>query len=247
MPQINPNDYDRVLDISRYQQDVDALKIKNSGVLGVYAKACEWFWWNSDPRYEDPKWQDNARKISDAGMFLGAYEFYRSKDRKPIKQAEWFRQVVGEHPVDFIVIDVEKIELASVWQFTEDLIEHVAAVQRLFGVMPWIYTRKTFWDYAVAPAVPYDWHEHPLIAAHYNYYISRPWIPREWMNHNEREVLWQISDRWANPGVAGNVDLNLVTDTDRFYELMGKEIPPTLEEQIVRLEKRVEALEQYHT
>lgn len=248
---INPLNYDRVLDVSRYQLDIDAQKIKDSGVVGVYAKACEWFWWRSaaygGPRYEDPYWEKNAKQISDAGMYLGAYEYYRSKDRKPTEQAEWFREVAGDHPIDFVVIDVEQKELLSFWQFTEDLIEHTKEVERLFGVKPWIYTRKTFWDYAVAPALEYDWHEHPLIAAHYNLYIDKPWVPTPWSKEGEREVLWQISEKWQNPGVKGSVDLNLVTQTDRFYELMGKPLPPSLEEQVADLQSRVAVLETYHS
>lgn len=247
MPMINPLEHDRVLDLSRYQLDIDAQKIKDSGVVGVYHKACEWFWWRSDPRYEDPYWGVNSQKISDAGMFLGAYEYYRSKDRKPKEQAEWFREVVGDSPVDFVVIDVEQNELTSVWRFTEDLIAHTKEVQKLFGVVPWIYTRKTFWDYAVAPALEYAWHEHPLIAAHYNYYMSSPWVPRDWSVEGEREVVWQISDKWRNPGVQGACDLNLITQPDQFYKLMGYELPPTLEEQVADLQSRVAVLEAYHS
>jgi GH25 family lysozyme M1 (1,4-beta-N-acetylmuramidase) len=247
MSRINPHDYDRVLDVSRYQLAIDALSIKNSGIVGVYAKACEWFWWNSDPKYKDPYWDENARKISDAGMYLGAYEYYRSKDRKPKEQAEWFREVAGDHPIDFVVIDVEKKEIASVWQFTEDLIEHTKEVQGLFGVVPWIYTRKTFWDYAVGPALQYDWYKHPLIAAHYNFYMSRPWVPTAWSKEGEREVLWQITDKWVNPGVQGGVDLNLVTNPDQFYNLMGKPLPPSLEERVADLQRRVAQLEEYHS
>lgn len=247
MPKINPIEFDRVLDISHYQRKIDAPKIQQSGVVGVYAKACEWFWWNADPKWEDPTWDYNSQAISDTGMYLGAYEYYRSRDRKPTDQAEWFREVVGEGPVDFVVIDVEQNELSSVWRFTEDLITHTKKVQELFGVVPWIYTRKTFWDYHVAPAIAYDWHEHPLIAAHYNSWMSRPWVPKDWSNHGEREVLWQIMDTWSNPGVIGGVDLNLVTDTDRFYELMGRKLPPTLEEQVADLQRRVSALEAYHS
>jgi GH25 family lysozyme M1 (1,4-beta-N-acetylmuramidase) len=246
MPRIQPLDHDRVLDVSRYQLKIDAPKIKQSGVVGVYAKACEWFWWNSDPKYTDPTWDYNAKAISDAGMYLGAYEYYRSKDRKPTEQAEWFREVVGDHPVDFIVIDVEQNELSSTWRFTEDLITHTKKVQELFGVVPWIYTRKTFWDYAVAPALEYDWHKHPLIAAHYNLYMSKPWVPRDWSVEGEREVLWQVMDWWRNAGVIGNVDLNLVTQSDRFYELMGKPLPPSMEEQVADLQRRVAILEAYH-
>ena len=247
MVKINPNDYDRVLDVSRYQSELGALKIRESGVVGVYAKACEWFWWRSDPKYRDPTWDTNAQKISDAGMYLGAYEYYRSKDRKPRDQAEWFREVVGDHPVDFVVIDVEQKELTSFWRFTEDLILHTKMVQQLFGVVPWIYTRATFWDHAVAPALEYNWHKHPLIAAHYNLYISQPWVPKDWKTEGEREVLWQISDRWRNPGISRNVDLNLVTQLDRFYELMGKPLPPSLEEQVTDLQRRVATLESYHS
>jgi GH25 family lysozyme M1 (1,4-beta-N-acetylmuramidase) len=246
MPRIQPLDYDRVLDVSRYQLEIDAQKIAASGVIGVYIKACEWFWWRSNPKYEDPYWSDNFKKVSDAGMYVGAYEYYRSKDRKPIQQAEWFREVVGDRPVDFVVIDVEQKEPVSFWQFTEDLITHTKEVERLFGVKPWIYTRKTFWDWAVAPALEYAWHEHPLIAAHYNLYRTEPWVPAAWSNEGEREVLWQISSRWINAGVRGNVDLNLVTQKDRFFELMGKPLPPSLEEQVADHERRIALLEAHH-
>lgn len=238
----NPNDFDRVLDVSRYQGEIDAQKIESSGVVGVWPKACEWFWWLSNPRYEDPTFKANVTKISDTGMKLGAYEYYRSKDRKPNEQAEWFRSVVGDSPVDFIVVDVEKKELTSYWQFTEDLIEHLGKVESLFGMKPWIYTRATFFDANVASAIPYDWHKHPLIVAHYNLYLSKPWIPKAWSKYNEREVLWQCSDTWRVPGIANAVDLNLVM-SDRFYELCGPK-PPTLEERVADLERRVTILEE---
>jgi GH25 family lysozyme M1 (1,4-beta-N-acetylmuramidase) len=240
MPKINPNDFDRVLDISHYQKSVDAQKIKNAGTVGVYAKACEWFWWLGDPRHTDEEWENNATKISDAGMKLGAYEYYRSRDRKPLEQAAWFRQVVGSHPVDFVVIDVEKNELSDKVAFTKDLIKHTQEVERLFGKVPWIYTRATFFDFAVVPNL-YDWQRHPLISAHYNPYMSKPWIPKAWSNHNEREVLWQITDKYIVPGILNTVDLNLVM-SDRFYELLGNK-PPTLEERVASLEQRVAVLE----
>lgn len=249
---INPLDFTRVYDVARYQGEIDAEKIAKSGVVAVYAKACEWFWWRSEayggPQYQDPQWQRNSRIIPEAGMHLGAYEFYRSKDRKPREQAQWFREVVGDADVSFIVIDVERREIERSL-FTGDLHEHVNYVGEEFSMVPWIYSARWFWDPNVnqldGNGNVIAWHKLPLITAHYNRYVDKPLIPNAWKNFGEREVLWQIASNWMGPGIHRTVDLNLVMNEVRFYELLGAP-PLTLLERVEGLEKRVPVLEAFH-
>ena len=86
-----------VIDISKYQPVVDFAKVKESGVLGVIAKATQ------GTSGKDPKFAAHIKGAREAGLLIGAYHFATGGDAT--LQADFFLDVAKG--VDLLDLDFE--------------------------------------------------------------------------------------------------------------------------------------------
>ncbi|MFP1633315.1 GH25 family lysozyme [Zhengella sp. ZM62] len=197
---VEPEDYPvHGVDVSRWQGEIDWLKLKKEGANFVYIKATE----GGD--HLDPSFMRNWRGAQKAGVARGAYHFFYWCTVAEV-QADWFiRNVPKEKGTLPPVIDVEwnahskscpkrpsrEVVLAKMKVFMEKLERH-------YGQQPVIYTapdfyrdnlrgefkNHSFWLRAVA--------EHP----------SKVYPGREF-------AFWQYSGTGLASGVDNHIDLNV--------------------------------------
>ncbi|MBN1668695.1 MAG: SH3 domain-containing protein [Anaerolineales bacterium] len=226
-----------IVDISRYQIEVDFQLLKSKGVAGVIAKS------SSGSQSSDHKFVQHVTRAAQAGMIVGAYHWcdpiYDS-----IRQAENFLRVIENHPVQLVAIDVEQHwrswdewyrvqrgEIPSLTQiFTPSQVSEAAHrtaefVKQRLDMPVLIYTRKFFIKDHARPMV--DWiHAYPLWLAEYHIYpdqqISVSWetfkqhfLPPEndgpaLPDNCDTWHIWQFTaDRISLPGVSGDSELDV--------------------------------------
>lgn len=94
-----PDILNAVVDISHHNGNVNLVKAKAAGILGVIQKATQ------GQSGKDPTFNTNRTKAKDAGLLFGAYHFATGSDG--LKQAEHFLDVVGSFDDTLLVLDFE--------------------------------------------------------------------------------------------------------------------------------------------
>ncbi|MGX5666791.1 GH25 family lysozyme [Rhizobium daejeonense] len=185
------------VDVSRWQGDIDWVKLRTQGANFAYIKATD----GGD--HLDPMFRTNWKRAKDAGLKRGAYHFFYWC-RTAGEQAEWFIRNVPRDP-DALppVIDVEynaesscKRRLSSA-KVREKMQVFMDMLERHYGKRPVIYTAPDFYD----DHLDGQFLEYPFwlrsVAAH----PSKRYPGRKWM-------FWQYSGSGLSQGVSGKIDLN---------------------------------------
>jgi len=190
------------IDVSKWQGDVDYVKVKNAGCSFVIIRAGVYYQgeFNFDSKYEQ-----NLRNAKAAGLKVGLYYF------TPVTSEEVLRECVdriceslnGEE-LDFpIAYDMET------WSRFQQYRMNLQDLNGLFyafceqaeshGYSGMLYNSKnkleTVWDA----------NDHPVWLAHYTSQTS----------YEGDYILWQVNNIGRIPGINGDVDLNILY-TDRY-------------------------------
>ncbi len=180
------------IDVSRWQQDVDFVKVAEAGIEFCFCKATEGL------THVDARFAVNWPAIAAAGLIRGAYHFGRPGS-DAAGQADFVfdtvRPVSGDLP---IVLDLEKddgLKPPEVRAWTEAF---VTRLRERMGAPPIIYTGLYFWRDEAGDGAALDC---PLWLAAY---VDDPekYVPKAW----EQWSFWQYTSKGAVPGVRGNVD-----------------------------------------
>src|SRR5258705_9670850 len=94
-----PEPLNVIVDISHHNGNMNLVKAKADGIIGVLQKATQ------GQSSVDPTYKTNRTKANNAGMLWGAYHFATGSDG--IKQAEHFLDVVGSFENTLLVLDFE--------------------------------------------------------------------------------------------------------------------------------------------
>lgn len=94
-----PDVINAVVDISHHNGNVNLVKAKADGILGVIQKATQ------GQSGKDPTFKTNRNKANDAGVMFGAYHFATGSDG--LKQAQHFLDVVDSFDNTLLVLDFE--------------------------------------------------------------------------------------------------------------------------------------------
>ncbi|MBU3182189.1 GH25 family lysozyme [Clostridium psychrophilum] len=148
------------IDISSYQQNVDFVKVKKSGVEIVYIKATEGI------TYTNPLLESQYSGAMAAGLKIGLYHYLREND--PILEADHFIDAINELSANCkYVIDVE-VALGQA-------VSKISSNVRLFAdrllannYEPCIYTGDNFYANNLNDTVK----DIPLWVAHYG--VTKP-------------------------------------------------------------------------
>jgi lysozyme len=120
-----------VVDISHHNANVDLVKAKAAGILGVIQKATQ------GQSGTDPKFGINRKKANDAGLMFGAYHFGTGSDG--LKQAEHFLEVVDSVDNTLLVLDFES-NLTGPSMTLEEARAFVTHISEQAGRFPGIYS-----------------------------------------------------------------------------------------------------------
>jgi lysozyme len=186
------------VDVSRWQGEIDWLKLRSQGANFVYIKATD----GGD--HIDPMFRKNWNAAARAGLKRGAYHFFYWC-RTAGEQADWFIRNVpkidGALPP---VIDVEWNGESSCKRrpSRERVLEKMQVfmdkLERHYGQRPIIYTAPDFYRDRLKGAFT----DYPFwlraVAAH----PSKVYPGRKW-------VFWQYSGSGLTQGLKGRIDLNV--------------------------------------
>ncbi|MGB3418663.1 MAG: GH25 family lysozyme [Mesorhizobium sp.] len=194
------------VDVSRWQGDIDWMKLRQQGANFAYIKATD----GGD--HLDPMFRKNWRGAHEAGLKRGAYHFFYWC-RTAGEQADWFirnvPKVAGALPP---VIDVEWNHLSNCKRrpsratVLEKMQVFMDKLERHYGQRPIIYTAPDFYEDNLKGAFK----DYPFwlrsVARHPGkVYGDRPW------------VFWQYSGSGLSHGVTGKIDLNVFNGSEREW------------------------------
>lgn len=180
------------IDVSHYQARIIWDSLPAQDIRFVFIKATE------GQDLTDSLFQRNWHAAREAGLYRGAYHFFRPGTPVLQQVLHFIRTVplaAGDLPP---VLDVEIDRGIE----TEELIAHIRAwltlIEAHYGVKPMIYSNQKFYNRYLAGR--FD--DYPLWIARYHH--RHPEIAGE-----RRWLFWQYGDRARLTGIQGYVDLNV--------------------------------------
>lgn len=133
------------IDVSHHQKTIDWSKVANENVAFVYIKATE------GATYVDPKFHENAKGASKAGILIGAYHYFRMTSGATA-QFNNFKRAMEKHSIDLIpMIDVETNDKKPRKVLQDSLDVFISLVKKHYGVMPMIYGTQRSYNELCAP------------------------------------------------------------------------------------------------
>jgi lysozyme len=186
------------VDISRWQGDIDWVRLRTQGANFAYIKATD----GGD--HLDPLFKKNWRKAKEAGVRRGAYHFFYWC-RTAGEQADWFiRNVPRDANALPPVIDVEwNGESACKQRISRERVLDKIKVfadklERYYGKRPIIYTAPDFYrDNLQGELLEYPFWLRSVAAHPSDLYPGRKWL------------FWQYSGSGLTDAVRGKIDLNV--------------------------------------
>jgi lysozyme len=186
------------VDVSRWQGDIDWLKLRSQGANFAFIKATD----GGD--HLDPMFRTNWRGAAEAGLKRGAYHFFYWC-RTAGEQADWFirnvPRVEGALPP---VIDVEWngeskcSQRISRKRVLEKMQVFMDKLERHYGQRPIIYTAPDFYR----DNLQGEFLDYPFWLRAVAQHPSQVYPGRKW-------VFWQYSGSGLSHGVKGRIDLNV--------------------------------------
>jgi lysozyme len=218
------------IDVSYWQGlNIDWKKVRGNGISFVLLRA-------TSGLKKDSSYPINYSGSGDAGILRGSYHyFYPQYD--VLQQARLFTNTIlnGELPP---ILDVEQDGLTetNVRAFLKEF-------ERVTGRKPIIYTSAYKWNTLIGTntlwASVYD-----LWVAHYTTRPD-PYLPKAWIIWK----FWQFTNKGHVDGYYGDIDMNYFNgDENALYAYAGgitpPSPPPSIEQRLADLEKRVKKLEE---
>ncbi len=191
------------VDVSRWQGDIDWVKLRSQGANFAYIKATD----GGD--HLDPMFAKNWREADRAGLRRGAYHFFYWC-RSASSQADWFiRNVPRTADALPPVIDVEWNHLSACKKrpsrevVLEKMQVFMDRLEAHYGQRPVIYTAPDFYGDNLRGAFP----NHPFWLRAVAQHPSKVYPGRNW-------VFWQYSGSGLSHGVRGKIDLNVFAGSE---------------------------------
>ncbi|HEY4243723.1 MAG TPA: GH25 family lysozyme [Kofleriaceae bacterium] len=183
------------IDVSVYQGTINWTSVANAGVQFAFIRV-------GDGMGTDSKFAANWAGAKAAGVYRGAYQFFRPED-DAVSQANLLLSKMGTLGANDLppVLDVEVADSVSAANIAARVKTWMNTVQAATGRTPIIYTGKYFWEDNVGNAAVPD--GAPLWHAQYTS-ATCPNIANAWSNW----AIWQYSDSGTIAGISGGVDVD---------------------------------------
>lgn len=205
-------------DISVWQGTFNFDTFESTGGDAIYFRASNNR--TTDTQFPRNKAEAIARRVR--GLLWGAYHYFVPQ-YDPRAQARYFANLIGHYEGDKYVFECQLIPILDV-EYKPSTMTPLQAMDavRIFcqefyvvtGVWVMIYTRKTWWDVNIARSQHFL--QHKLMVAHYNSYITDPWIPLDWSENGKTWTMWQYSADGNGRGAEFGAQSNSI-DLSRYY------------------------------
>lgn len=186
---------DNIIDISRWQGNVDFAKVKAAGIDAVIIKSTDGKYYRHTDYY-----LKNSKAAAAEGLMIGAYHWFNSDD--PKLQADYFMSVVNV-PGVLLCLDYEVrgTYIGGVVKFAERVFEKTGRFPVLYSgfLIKEEITKLQSGSYMLDILK-----QMPLWISHYTpdpqpKLPAKPWT--DW-------VMWQYTEKGKVDGIAGDVDRN---------------------------------------
>ncbi len=201
--QYGGNDRQLGIDVSKWQGDIDFEAVKAAGCSFVIMRIGSYY----DEIQMDAYFQANMAGAKAADLDVGVYFYTTANNEQAIKeQAAWIAEQLDGQTLDFpVAFDWESFSNYQQYEMSihelNGLFEVFASEMEQHGYSAMLYSSKNFLNNF--------WDEHdayPVWLAHYT----------DETDYSGSYAIWQMSSRGRIPGIAGDVDLNILY-TDKMF------------------------------
>ncbi len=194
------------IDVSEYQGIINWKKVKTVEttfpLTYVFVRATAG---NDRP---DTYFKQNWAGAKKAGLFRGAYHYYRPNENS-LEQAELFIKTVRIRKGDLPpVLDIEKLPRNQPMDsLKKGLKRWLNKIEQHYGMKPIIYTGEKYYNQFLDG----EFDEYPFWIANYNFFVEK--IDDDWL-------FWQFTEKATIEGINGTVDVNIFNGNMRELMLM---------------------------
>ncbi len=191
-----PSDASLMIDVSKWQEDIDWKTVKESGIdyvmirLGTQSGV-------GKGSVIDSYFEKNIEKAQKEGINVGVYYYsYARNEEEALEQAEWVIQVLKDYEIDLpVAFDWECWSLFSSFNINFHELNLLAKTfltrieEEGYNVL--LYSSKNYLENV--------WNlDYDIWLAHYT----------EETNYKGPRIMWQFTSSGEIPGIHGNVDVN---------------------------------------
>lgn len=191
------------IDVSAHQKEIDWTQVAEAGIEFVMVRL-GYRGYGTGVVHADDYVQANLQGAREAGLLVGAYFYSQAvSTEEAVEEAEFALGILGDFQLD--------LPLAYDWEYVSEEARTGLADSRLVtdcalafcgriraaGIQPMVYFNP-YWGDTYFELVELE--EYPFWLAMY----------REEMNYPYRVEMWQYTSKGSVPGIAGNVDINLL-------------------------------------
>jgi len=173
-------------------------------------------------RSSQGNWQDKAYKVScanakAAGLAIGNYHYFDNRYH-PKRQAEaWAKSIQEDECTLRAWLDLED-NRAGQYRSYKDWADCLTYFKQIMpNVSTGIYTRASYFnDHLLNIPVNHVFRNEPLWVAHYNPYVTKPDLPKGWVDWE----LWQFTDDFSSEGwgaVSKEIDMNYFNGSEADF------------------------------
>ena len=213
------------IDVSRWQGEINWQLVAAAGCHFAAIRA------TVGNYYTDPYFARNR----EGALLYGVYPIYYhvvTPEYSIKSQTDRFLSVVGDLGKARAVMDVELVRDQSKTVITACARGCLEDVTQRTGKRSMPYSNAYFWNTYI---IDDGWSlEYEKWVANYRE-NPPPTLPRAWPTW----TLWQWTNKGSWPGVPATVDLNYYAGNIEEFNIWAEIRPPTLEERVLRLEKKV--------
>lgn len=187
--------FQKGVDVSRYQGQIDWRKVKQSGQQYAIIRAISS---NKQGPYIDPFFQQNIQQAQAAGLRVGVYYYsYAVNQTQAIAELELLQQALQGLQLEYpVFVDMEDSSIAKLGkQAATELARFALVVLDQKGWYSGLYTYTSFAINYLDMSQLQEW---PLFIADYRGFVGYP----------GRYDMWQFTSTGRVDGISGNVDLS---------------------------------------
>lgn len=192
------------VDVSAFQNDVDWVRVKNSGIQFAMLRLGYRGWGAKGTLVEDEYIQKNLMETAAVGLPIGAYFFSQATTLDEVREEIAFMlDILGDYPLSYpIVLDWEVPDAAEARtrdvdrRTLTDMLHYFCDEMKLRGFEPMVYFN---WTQASRLLYLNELEDFPFWLALYQDRMTYPF----------RVEMWQYSCTGTVPGIEGDVDLNV--------------------------------------
>ena len=196
------------IDISRWQGRINFNAVRDAGIQFVLIKATE------GGTFVDPCFIANWQGAQDAGLYIGAYHYFRASSSTPIEQRDniitALSQVGFDPALHRLAIDIETARntTATPTQMADNAFELLKLLEEsedISGITPLVYGDHATWR-SHLDSQRHDFGRYPLWIAQWE--VETPSLPDSWFSAGKTWSVWQYSSKGRVAGIEGAVDLD---------------------------------------